>query len=514
MAVELLPKAKDGRSAIRQRMSKLGLGKKPVVLGKMESNVAKDMGFARPGEVRRFLLTSAQNNTRVNEKMWENLKALSDHYSAAIMVGTYTYNTNAYGEFAVKAGTQKEKITSLWYDERLTGHIVDQRVQLGNSLVWCGEMNILPTAVDPLSGLETFAHRKSAIFPHAKLAMRSVPVMMEEWAKQLFTTGTCTMSNYIQKKEGIKAEHHHSYSALIVEVNDKGNWWCRQIHFNSKTGEAQDLDVKVKNGVVTTGNSIEAINWGDLHATMVDSQVLDASMDMLDTLKPRVQFLHDVFEGAGFNSHQLKDHSPHYAYYVWKRGLHRVEEEVKQTIDIMQMYDRKFVETVVPDSNHDAWWLWGWLKRFDYRKDPGNARFFLDLQQFAYSRLEDGLIPKDISLLEYVLKSEGLGMNVRFLKADESYLVANGKIECGMHGHLGPNGARGTPNNLQHIGRRANTGHTHCPGIYNGLYVAGTSSKLKWSYNWGPSGWNNAHILTYPNGARTLVTLYDGKWRA
>jgi hypothetical protein len=136
------------------------------------------------------------------------------------------------------------------------------------------------------------------------------------------------------------------------------------------------------------------------------------------------------------------------------------------------------------------------------------------MQEFAYRQLDQGLIPKDIPLLEFLLKSEGMQMDIKFLKADESYLVCDGKIECGMHGHLGPNGARGTPNSLQHVGRRANIGHTHCPGIYNGLYVAGTSSKLKWSYNWGPSGWNHAHILTYPNGARSIVTLYDGKWRA
>jgi hypothetical protein len=83
-----------------------------------------------------------------------------------------------------------------------------------------------------------------------------------------------------------------------------------------------------------------------------------------------------------------------------------------------------------------------------------------------------------------------------------------------MHGHLGPNGSRGTPQNLNKVGRRANTGHTHSAGIWNGLYVAGTSSTLDFGYNKGPSSWTHSHIVTYPNGKRTIITVYAGKWRA
>src|SRR5262249_10354074 len=144
----------------------------------------------------------------------------------------------------------------------------------------------------------------------------SVPVMQGEWAKQMFTTGAVTQLNYIQKKEGIKAEHHHSYSALMVEVNDKGNWWVRQVHAD-RQGVMQDLDVLADGDNIATGVKAEAITWGDLHGTMMDARVLDASMNMLDTLKPAFQFLHDVFEGASFNRHQVKDHSPHYAFHTW-----------------------------------------------------------------------------------------------------------------------------------------------------------------------------------------------------
>jgi hypothetical protein len=83
-----------------------------------------------------------------------------------------------------------------------------------------------------------------------------------------------------------------------------------------------------------------------------------------------------------------------------------------------------------------------------------------------------------------------------------------------MHGHLGIAGKKGAPDQLAKMGRKANTAHTHSTGIFNGLYVAGTNSKLRWDYAVGPSNWTHSNIVTYTNGKRTIVTIYDGKWRA
>jgi hypothetical protein len=349
-------------------------------------------------------------------------------------------------------------------------------------------MNILPTAVDPLSGLETYTHRKSAIFPHAKLAMRSIATMLGEGTKLNYTTGTVTQRNYIQKKEGVKAEHHHRYAALVVEVNHEGNWWVRQIGVGSRSDTIQDLDIAVVDGKIVKNVSVEAITWGDLHATMREEKVVELSMDMLDALKPNYQFLHDVLEGASINRHQMKDKNPHVGFHRWLRGYHRVDAELKETREVLEGYLRPWCKTLVPDSNHDGWWLKSWLAKYDYRVDPANAELFLRLQTYMYEQIRLGKMPKDVNVTEQAFLISGLDPKaIKFLLADESFTICNRKIECGMHGHLGPNGARGTPQNLNKIGRRANTGHTHSAGIYNGLYVAGTSSQFKWDYNQGPS---------------------------
>jgi hypothetical protein len=93
--------------------------------------------------------------------------------------------------------------------------------------------------------------------------------------------------------------------------------------------------------------------------------------------------------------------------------------------------------------------------------------------------------------------------SVNFLQIDESHTVEG--IECGMHGHIGPNGARGTPRNLSNVGFKLFTGHTHTPGIVNGVYTVGVSGDLDMGYNTGPSKWVNAHGIIFPNGKRAFV---------
>lgn len=498
------------RGTVHHHIEKMGGIKRPLAAGSVKGIVEEQAKLPTKNRIKRYICTSAQNNTFVNKPFWRNLTALADHYEAEILVGTFSYNQNAYGPLAVKKDTWrgKDHDEDVWFDPIVEPYICDDRVELGEGLVWCGEMNIIPTAEDPLSGLETYSHRKSAIFPHVKLAMRSVATMQGEGTKLNYTTGCATLKNYIQKKAGLKAEHHHAYACLVVEVNHDGNWWVRQVGAAHAECELQDLDVLVRAGKVTTGNSVEAVTWGDLHATMLDPTVEKLSLEMIDTLKPEVQFLHDALEGVSVNHHEAKN--PHAKYKAFLRGLNSVEQEVKKTIEKMVAYERPWSHVVVVDSNHDNW-ITKWLQEHDYRTDPLNARFFLEAQLATYKGIEED---ERFHMLEWAMRHFGCPESIQFLRTDESYVICNGKIEAGMHGHLGPNGQRGTPQNLNKIGRRANTAHTHSAGIYNGLFVAGTSTKLRWDYAKGPNSWSNSHILSYPNGQRCIITMWAGRWKA
>jgi hypothetical protein len=513
------------RSTVRRTLAPLGAMKKPLAAGSIEGVKTEKQKLPATGEVRRYILTSAQNNTYVHDSAWQNLLALAEHYDAQIIVGTYTYNQNRYGKLSVKRGKKARYEHELWYDPKVIDYIQDVRVQLAPGLVWCGEMNILPTAVNPLAGLESYTGRASAIFPHAKLAMRSIATMQGEDVKLNYTTGTVTQRNYIQKREGVIAEFHHIYGGLLVEVNSTGNWWVRQLNEDEK-GTIQDLDVISNNGKITTGNRVEAVTHGDLHGVFADPAIVTTSLQMVDELQPKFQFLHDVMEGAAVNPHQRKYQTNHEKFHTWLRGYHKLENELVDTVKLLTRYERKFSSTVIVDSNHDDAWIKRWLREYDYRKDPPNTEIFLKLQSYLYGKIRNGVTeeesrartanPKfvrDINVLEYALREAGYKY-AKFLSADEPFKTCGRKIENGMHGHLGPAGRFGTPDNLSKMGRKANTAHTHATGIYNGLYVAGTSSKLRWDYTKGPSNWTHSHIVTYPNGKRSIITIYADQWRA
>ena len=101
--------------------------------------------------------------------------------------------------------------------------------------------------------------------------------------------------------------------------------------------------------------------------------------------------------------------------------------------------------------------------------------------------------------------------NITALTSGESLNIAG--IECGMHGDIGPQGARGSIKNLRRIGSKIFIGHSHSPGISEGAYQVGTSSRLRLEYNVGPSGWLHCHGVVHADGKRQLIFIVEGKWR-
>lgn len=519
------------RSSVRRRLTPLGVMKKPLAGGTKVGTKTEKRKVAAKGSIKRYILTSAQNNTHVHAELLANLEALANLYSAEIIVGTYTYNQNHYGQLSVKQGTKAAYQHDLWYDPAITKYVKDARIQLAPGLVWCGEYNALPTNVNPLAGLESYSGRQSAIFPHAKLAMRSIPTMQGEGTKLNYTTGTITQRNYIQKREGVIAEFHHIYGALFVEVDSNGNWWVRQLNQDEGTGTLQDLHVLVQDGkIVRTNATVEAITYGDLHGVFVDPDIKRQSLEMRDILQPKYQFLHDIMEGAAVNPHARKYKANFDKFNTWLRGYHVLENELLDTAKVLEQYADYEGQTVVVDSNHDDIWIKRWLQETSHKVDPANAELHLKLNAHMYEQIRNGVTvaesrartakPKmirDVNVLEYALYEAGKldkELPIVFLGADESYKTCGNKIENGQHGHLGPNGKFGSPIELSRMGRKANTAHTHSAGIWNGLYVAGTSSFLRWEYAKGPNSWSHSHVITYGNGKRTIVTSYSGKWRA
>lgn len=508
---------------------------KPLYGGRVGTFDRTVLPVPKRGKVARFLCTTAQNNTPVHADFWRNLNAFAKAIGATILVSRSSYNLNSFHQLQ-KPGAEVSQ-DEYWYAPEVMPFVSDMSIEIAPGLVWCGELNILPTAARPLEGLETYTGIKSAIVPHAKIAAVSIAGSREDGAKMNYTTGTVTVRNYIQKKAGQKAEFHHSYGALLVEVDSEGDWFARHINADSE-GNFFDLDVKVKDGRVTRSKRVEhvaSITWGDEHVSRLDPTVarlawgieMDDSgfvideqsreVSVFETLRPKHQFHHDLIDFYPRNHHELKNTHKMFERWVGGDRTNTVRKELEDGRSFLQATSAPWCQDHVVESNHNEA-LERWLRDNPaaYAFDPPNAVFFLKLQLRKFEAIQDR--EEDFHMLEWVMnRLLGPEMKTHFMRANESFILCpdkGGGIEQGWHGHYGADGARGNARNLSRMGRKANVGHSHSAGIHDGMYVAGTSSLLDLGYNQGPSSWSHTFVVTYENGKRTLVTIRNGKWRA
>ena len=498
----------NGESRVRSR-------DKTVILGKVKVSARRRLLRARGKVIHRSLFTSAQNNTHLHSPLWGNLMVLAAEYKANVYVSRFTYNKASYGKKAVKPGTMKASDTQhLWYDDRILPFVMDQSLQVAPGLVFCGEMNILPTASRPLSGLDSYTGRQSCMIPHVKLAMDSVASGKHEPVKFMYTTGTVTVRNYIQKKEGLKAQFHHCYGALLVEVNSAGDWWIRQLNADSD-GTIYDWDLRVKDGKLTRGHRVEGITWGDWHVPNNDPVVTDVAFrpgGVLDQLKPKYQFMHDIDDFRARSHHDRKD--PHKKFRRYVEGRDLVEKEIQMVAAFLRKAHRRGTETVVVDSNHDQA-LTRWLREADFRDDSPNALFYLRTSLAVYRAIARH--DKKFHVLEHAVREYDKTCGATFLREGQSFVIckdANGGIQCGEHGDLGPGGRPGSDSTFSKLGRKVNRGHPHKASIYDGVYTVGCGCLLDMEWNRGQSAWSHTFTVTYKNGKRTHVTIWNGKEKA
>tara|TARA_R110000851_G_scaffold301208_1_gene457547 strand:- start:10167 stop:11717 length:1551 start_codon:yes stop_codon:yes gene_type:complete len=449
---------------------------------------------------KRFVFTCAQNNTHVHKDFLKSLETYCKANNAQLIVSKVTYNQNGFQNL-----TKEDK--SIWYDPKIVKYLSGESMEVAKDLIWCGELNILPTAVDPVSGLENYTGIACSIIPHAKVRLLSVPTMKHEPAKFIYTTGSVTQRNYIQKKSGQKASFHHVFGAVVVEFAEDGNWHARHL-IADKNGEFYDLKHVYTPKKIYKSKRVEAINWGDIHIGKEKQENIDNCHTMLEDLKPRHQFIHDVYDFTARNHHNLKNKF-HMANEYF-HGVNSVKQEIKHVSKFLNKISRSWCNTVIVESNHDLAFK-RWLTEASVASDPVNAEFFHTACARVYKSIRKR--EKDFSIFEWAVKKSTYNLSkCTFLRQDESYRIKG--IECGMHGHVGPNGSRGSPKGLSKIGVKCNTGHTHTAGIIDGIYTAGVTGNLEQGYNIGPSSWSITHIVTYPNGKRTLITMKEGKYHA
>jgi len=375
-----------------------------------------------------------------------------------------------------------------------------------NQALWISTIKLSAKHIDPITSLGRLGQRSgSFIYASPKQRLKMVATSRTRPPVALMTTGCLTLPNYattryMSDRTAVIADNDHVMGAIVIELDGAKKFHFRQIQADNK-GSFVDFG-KFYSGNSVTDMSPEAMVLGDYHSGETDP-VVDACWKAdIRKLKPNKIVFHDLFNGLSINHHDRKKRIT--AARRSKAGLLDLRSEIEGVARDLNSYLalRPDLKLVIVKSNHDEF-LDRWLEDFEFRHDPLNLRYALDLA----IHLEEELDPLQTAVEDAGLKDCD---RVRWLERQEEYKVAG--IELGNHGDKGANGAPGSLRAMEEAYGQSVSGHTHRDEIYRGCYQVGTSSILDPEYaEAGLSSWTQSRCDVYKNGMRQLVRVVDGK---
>jgi len=454
---------------------------------------------------RAFIIVCAQNATPVDDQWWSVLLRMAELKGAELLAVPIRYRNPNSRWSASQADAE-------WWDAAVRPYLWNRRLALNDNVVLLGDIKVVPTAANPLAGVDALSGASSGIVGHTKLQLRTAAVQSNRLAKILTTTGACTVPNYTDSRVGRLGAFHHSLSAVLVEVVDAKQFHLRQLHFDRATATCTDIDQRYSAAGVEPAPRALSVTCGDTHVRVTDPLVDRATFGpggLVELVRPRYVVCHDLLDGETHNPHQLAN--PFGRIARRQSGLDDVRAEVLEAIDFVAQRTPADGESVVVASNHDDF-LRRWILTHDWKTDPVNAAFYLETAYAMVHSTRRGPGGTEYASPFHLWLERVAPPRVRALHVDESLVL--GEVEHGMHGDRGPNGARGSVANLKRVGLKSTSGHSHSPAIEEGHYRAGTSSVLQLEYNHGLSSWLQAHVLEHADGKRQIIIFVNGLFRA
>lgn len=477
----------------RQKMSDKSLNKPPryeydskdTYLQNKDSEQYLEAKKRKLTKSKYYLITSAQNNSKIHENFWLNILAYKNFLNAEIHVVLNRY----------KNPTSTSNFSGEYWDNNILPYADAKRHKICNNLQLLSDIKIQPTAITPLTGLESISGTDSCIFGHPKVQLQVIPSLEGYEPKMMFTTGSVTKPNYTDSKAGKKGEFHHTYGFVIVEVKNNKEFFIRQV-VAKNDGSFNDLIYNVSNQKVTKITEIEAAVLGDTHVGDNCPIVEKQQRKLLNQLQPKRTLLHDVFNGHSINHHEEKN--PIIQYNREKDNSNNLELEIKQMLDWIQTMLK--YNLVIVASNHNDW-LDKYIQFNDWRKNVKNAAIYIKCANI----LLEGKAPK--GLIAYFI-DERFGKNIKTLGRSDSFKVKD--IELSQHLDIGTNGSRGNVNQFKKLSVKMIGGHTHTPYRIDGVIYVGTSTKLRVGFNIGASSWKNADAIIHKDGKSQHI-IYMGE---
>ena len=450
----------------------------------------------------RFFITSAQNGTPVFANGLNTVHNYCKQNNAKLVVMPVRYkNPTRPNEQNMDQGDE-------WFDTSVEQFLTDKRFDLCRGLTVLGDVRVQPTAVNPLTGLETFTGSESCIVASPKKAMQTIPTRNGELAKIMQTTGSITVSNYSNSKAGAKGDNSHNLGGLVVEVDRRrGLFNIRRVSIN-RDGSFYDLNRKYSGLKIWKNKRPDAVVLGDLHYRFANKTIEKCiESDIFGKLNPRNVVMHDVVDSFAVSHHHAKKPFTNLAKH--RAGFGNIFYEIKEFTNKANEWCRLKKSTcfhVVPSNHHEH--IQRWIEESNWKTDPENAEFYLETALHLVKNTKMTNAGTDHpDPFEYWLNKLSPKLNI---VPEDGSLVISG-MELGMHGHIGPNGARGSLKNLAKTGTPVVVGHVHSPGELGDSLAVGVCAP-EMEYARGPSGWLSSQAIVYPDGNTTLVNIIEGQF--
>ena len=369
---------------------------------------------------------------------------------------------------------------------------------------------LLPQQKKPLTGLLSYGKKQySLIVSSPKQDMETVPVTNNKHPHIVHSTGTISLPDYFNDRVGRIATEDHINGGLIIEIDDEKTFYLRQIQFD-ENGGFNDIDQYYIGKKIKKAECI-AVTWGDLHNKFESPEIFQATKEWTGILNPDEIYLQDSIDMHSVNPHHEKSVFDRVHKYS---EIDTLEKELNAFAEKLLEINKLFPKSKIVDvpSNHpyfliryldgpEARWL---------RDRPENVKVASEL---FYTRINK----IDTNPIRYWIRKYFPQTDSFMVWPDEgvSFERTEKKIEMNVHGHKGPNGAKGARRGIRLAYHDANQAHSHGAFIDGGLWSAGVLGHNHLYNGSTPGNWLAVNISTYKNGQRQMQIIPWGKtsWR-
>jgi hypothetical protein len=445
----------------------------------------------------RFIITTAVVEKKVHPEFYSSIKTYCKRNNTELLILPCQDIASRNRAFNWNLDGILKDDNIIYNDLKLNGNLFISSIKLSAK------------QINPLTGLSRIGQRHgSFVYASPKQSLEFVAESnKKKIPRALMTPGAITIpdyttDSYMSSRTSYIAENDHVLGAVIVELDSGGIFHFRQIQANPVDGSFIDLHTCYMPNNKVTKVRPEALILGDWHSGSTDPVAKAAFKNLAKVVRPKNLILHDLFDGKSISHHN--EGKPLVKAKNVMRNTHSLKSEILGVAtDLNELLTWIDDSIIIVKSNHDEH-LDRYLVEGRYVNDPQN--------HYDALKLAVDLLEGNDALKNSVSKNLNDPDRVYWLTRDDEYKI--GGVECGAHGDLGSNGAKGSPQSLEKAYGNCVTGHAHTPCIFRGVFRMGTLSLMKLDYTKGPSSWVHTSCLIFENGERQLINVINGKWNS